>query len=162
MDTHQRWKWFAILVVLIFAGCASSPDIDYDGSDEYDFKPYDETSANTDSITLKIGNQAVVDIWQQAQTASDSGDLETAAMLLERALRIEPNEAVLWSELAEVHLRQKNANQAENLAAKSNAMSLDNPLLNYRNWLIIARARELKGDDIGAQEAEYTANSFKP
>ena len=41
-------------------------------------------------------------------------------------------------------------------------MSLDNPLLNYRNWLIISRARKLTGNDVGAQEAEYTAQSFKP
>jgi hypothetical protein len=34
--------------------------------------------------------------------------------------------------------------------------------LNYRNWLIIAQARRNVGNDVGAQEAEYTANSFRP
>jgi predicted Zn-dependent protease len=160
MGTHQSWKWFAVLVALLFAGCASTPDTDYDDADSYE--PYDDIGSAGDKITHTIGNPAVLEIWQKAEQARKSGDLETAAMQLERALRIEPNDAYMWSRLAEVQLMQQNANQAENLAAKSNAMSLDNPLLNYRNWLIIAKARVLRGDDIGAQEAEYTANSFKP
>ncbi len=160
MLRNLSWNWLAIVLVLLFAGCASTPDMAYDDIDAY--RPSDDTDAGFAGISREIGNEAVIGIWQEAESASQSGDYDTAAMLLERALRIEPNEAVLWSELAEVQLLQQNANQAENLAAKSNAMSLDDPLLNYRNWLIIARARYLKGDDIGAQEAEYTANSYKP
>ncbi len=159
MLTNQSWNWLAIFVLLLFAGCATSPDLTYEESDDY--QPYD-TDAESAGISQIIGNEAVVGIWQEAEEANKAGDYETAAMLLERALRIEPTEAVLWSELAEIQLLQQNANQAENLATKSNAMSLDNPMLNYRNWLIIAKARQLKGDDIGAQEAEYTANTFKP
>ncbi|MBN1378208.1 MAG: tetratricopeptide repeat protein [Gammaproteobacteria bacterium] len=158
MSTHQNGKWIAILVALLFAGCASTPD--YDGMEGQ--QPYGDIEATSNKISHAVNNPAVVDLWQKAEFARTSGDYETAAMQLERALRIEPNDAVMWSRLAEVQLLQENANQAENLAVKSNAMTLDNPLLNYRNWLIIARARTLKGDDIGAQEAEYTANSFKP
>jgi tetratricopeptide (TPR) repeat protein len=160
MGTHQSWKWFAVLIALLFAGCASTPD-GYEDMSQYE-EPYDDFQTAGDKITHTIGNPAVIEIWQKAEAARQNGDFETAAMQLERALRIEPNDAFMWSRLAEVQLMQQNANQAENLAAKSNAMTLDNPLLNYRNWLIIAKARALKGDDIGAQEAEYTANSFKP
>jgi tetratricopeptide (TPR) repeat protein len=159
MGTHQSWKWFAVLIALLFAGCASTPD-GYDDMDTPE-ESYDDFETAGDKITHTIGNPAVIEIWQKAEAARNSGDFETAAMQLERALRIEPNDAFMWSRLAEVQLMQQNANQAENLAAKSNAMTLDNPL-HYRNWLIIAKARALKGDDIGAQEAEYTANSFKP
>lgn len=159
MYIHQSWKWSAILIALLFAGCVTSPGI-YDDSGDY------QDSGDLDSSSTKIkhpiGNPAVMELWQQAENARGMQDYETAAMMLERALRIKPNDAVMWSRLAEIHLKQSNSNQAENLAAKSNAMSLDNPLLNYRNWLIIAKARSQKGDDIGAQEAEYTANSFKP
>lgn len=158
MLTQLSWKWVVVLVALLAAGCASSPDYTYDDL----YKPTDEVKSTSDKITQTTGNPAVIDLWNKAEDARKTGDYETAAMQLERALRIEPNDAVMWSRLAEVQLRQENANQAENLAAKSNAMSLDNPLLNYRNWLIIRDARALKGDDIGAQEAEYTANSFKP
>ena len=149
-------------IVLLFSGCASSPTYeqsDYD-SDYYTGYSGDQAE-DPNKIKHKIGNKAVKDLWDQAEAARNAGDYDTAILLLERALRIVPNDAVMWSRLAEVHLRQGNANQAENLAAKSNAMTVDNPTLNYRNWLIISRARSLRGDDIGAQEAEYTAGSFR-
>ena len=158
MRVEQSWKWLAIFTVILFAGCASTPEqIDHDYQ-----QPDNNVQAVGNVIKHVIGNPAVIDLWNQAEAARNSNDLDTAELLLERALRIEPNDAVMWSRLAEVHLTQQNANQAENLAAKSNTMNIDNPILNYRNWVIISEARKLKGDDIGAQEALYTANSFKP
>ena len=121
-----------------------------------------ESLQNTNKIQHSIGNPAVIELWQQAEQARKLGDYDTAVQQLERALRLEPENPIMWSRLAEVQLTQGNANQAESLAAKSNAITFDNPLLNYRNWLIIARARALRGDELGAQEANYTAESFKP
>lgn len=152
---------------LLLTACTSLPLFDSD----YEYDPYEtaeddtttgEPAQDPNKITHVIANPAVKDLWDQAEAARASGDYETAALKLERALRIEPNDAVMWSRLAEVHLAQGNSQQAENLAAKSNAITVDNSTLNYRNWLIIARARSMRGDDIGAQEAEYTAASFRP
>lgn len=165
MCAVRSWTSLAVLTAFLFAGCASTPDSADKSDYQYeDFGSYEQQPGVTGdgSIRHAIGNPAVVDLWKQAEEARKTGDYDTAELLLERALRIEPDDAVMWSRLAEIHLVQQNANQAENLAAKSNAMSIDNSLLNYRNWLIISRARQMKGDDIGAQEAEYTANSFKP
>lgn len=147
---------------LLFAACSTTPVYEPD-----DFDPYTSTEPggevqDPNKIRHVIANPAVKDLWDQAEAARAAGDYETAALLLERALRIAPNDAVMWSRLAEVNLSQGNSQQAENLAAKSNAMTVDNATLNYRNWLIIARARSMRGDDIGAQEAEYTAGSFRP
>ncbi len=152
-------------ITFLFSGCALSPkydDTDEFGTEEFqdDYSGYDDSGSG--KVKHGIGNPAVLDLWNQAESARLGGDYDSAVLHLERALRIAPNDAVMWSRLAEVRLSQGNANQAENLAAKSNAMTVDNPLLNYRNWLIIARARQSKGDEIGAQEAEYTANSFRP
>lgn len=158
MRAKQSWKWLAVGVAVLFVACSTTSEY------ESDYQPYeplvDEGAGNT--IRHTIGNPAVRDLWGQAEDARRNGDLDVAELFLERALRIEPNDAHIWSRLAEVHLRQLNANQAENLAAKSNTLSVENATLNYRNWLIISEARKLKGDDIGAQEALYTANSFKP
>lgn len=153
---------------LLFTACTSLPLLDSD----YEYDPYERTEPeqapvkgsvqDPNKITHVIANPAVKDLWDQAEVARALGDHETAILKLERALRIEPNDAVMWSRLAEIHLSQGNSQQAENLAAKSNAMTVDNATLNYRNWLIIARARSMRGDDIGAQEAEYTAGSFRP
>lgn len=151
------------LVTILLSGCGLAPTSDYEegtSGSTTDQEYLDTTSSG--KITLTTGNPAVKDLWAQAEQARKAGDYDNAALTLERVLRIAPDDAVIWSRLAEVRLMQGNSSQAENLAAKSNAMSLDNPLLNYRNWLIIARARKLAGNDVGAQEAEYTANSFRP
>jgi tetratricopeptide (TPR) repeat protein len=160
-------------IALLFTAC-SLPLLDSDSDGQ--FEPYEtagttqnstqdtvqDTVQDSSRITHVIANPAVKDLWDQSEAARKAGDYDTAALLLERALRIAPDDAVMWSRLAEIHLAQGNSQQAENLAAKSNAMTVDNGTLNYRNWLIIARARSMRGDDIGAQEAEYTAGSFRP
>lgn len=156
----QRYTVIWGLTALLVSGCGTAPT--YDDSEIYQEEDYGVVDQpRSDRIQQTTGNPAVKDLWDEAEAARLSGDLETAALKLERALRLAPDSAALWSGLAEVRLEQGNANQAENLAAKSNAMVVDNNLLNYRNWLIIARARKLRGDDVGAQEAEYTASSFK-
>lgn len=168
MLSERSWNWLAVLVALLVAGCSSTPDQSTtDGYDYGDYQPYDESvesqqSVQDNKIVLKTGNPGVRDLWEKAETARQNGNLDSAEQSLERALRLEPESAIMWSRLAEIQLRKQNANQAENLAAKSNTLSVDTPLLNYRNWLIIAKARQMQGDDIGAQEAEYTANSFRP
>lgn len=165
---HMQWLRMVIcssVVATLLAGCGLNPTSDY--AEETPDQDYVESGAASaagadNKITLTTGNPAVRDLWSQAEQARRAGDYDNAALTLERILRIAPDDAVIWSRLAEVRLLQGNSSQAENLAAKSNSMSLDNTLLNYRNWLIIARARKLAGNDVGAQEAEYTANSFRP
>lgn len=159
MYLTRSCRWPALVAAILIAGCASTPKqggTDYTSGDDYG------VSEDGNKIRHTTSNPAVLDLWNQAESARKSGDLDTAQLMLERALRIEPNDAVMWSRLAEVHLQRQDSNQAENIAAKSNAMTVDNPTLNYRNWLIISEARKQKGDDIGAQEALYQANSFKP
>jgi predicted Zn-dependent protease len=79
--------------------------------------------------------------------------MEAAGASLERALRIEPRNPVLWQELARVRLDQGQYRQAENLAAKSNALAGDDKRLRPENWRIIGQARGLLGDVQGAQAA---------
>jgi cytochrome c-type biogenesis protein CcmH/NrfG len=68
-------------------------------------------------------------------------------------LRIEPRNPALWQELAHVRLEQGKYQQAENLAAKSNALAGDNKHLSAENWRIIGQARSQQGDYQGAQAA---------
>jgi hypothetical protein len=59
----------------------------------------------------------------------------------------------LWQELARVRLGQGQYRQAENLAAKSNALAGDAKGLRAENWRIIGQARSRRGDLQGAQAA---------
>lgn len=87
------------------------------------------------------GGPAVMALAKRADGEMRANDLAAAAATLERALRIEPNNAGLWSRLAEVRLRQGDKTQAEQLALKSNGLAAGNAALKARNDQIIARAR---------------------
>jgi predicted Zn-dependent protease len=47
------------------------------------------------------------------------GDLDGASSTLDRALRIEPNNPLLWVELGRLRLAENDAHQAENCARKA-------------------------------------------
>jgi tetratricopeptide (TPR) repeat protein len=98
-------------------------------------------------------NAAVVALFAQARAQSSAEQTEAAGASLERALRIEPRNPVLWQELARVRLAQGQYRQAENLAAKSSALAGDNKRLRAENWRLIGQARRELGDMEGAQAA---------
>ena len=98
-------------------------------------------------------NTAVVALLDKAHVQASAGQLEKASASFERALRIEPRNPALWQELARVRLGQGQYRQAENLAAKSNALSRGNKRMRAGNWRIIGQARTKRGDIQGAQAA---------
>jgi tetratricopeptide (TPR) repeat protein len=100
---------------------------------------------------------AVLALLQEADASSASGRLDNAAATLERAIRIQPRNALLWQKLAEVRLQQHQPGLAEDLAKKSNIYAKDNKVLLSKNWSIIANARREKGDVQGSGEAEAKA-----
>lgn len=93
----------------------------------------------------------------QAEQQRQMGDYVGAAATLERALRIQPQEAYLWNRLAHVRMEQGLYSQAGNLAERSNALAKDQPSLKQDNWSMIAVSRRTAGDAAGAAEAEEKA-----
>ena len=87
------------------------------------------------------GSPAARELASSADAAMARGDLTASAASLERALRIEPNNAGLWSRLAEVRLRQGDKAQAEQLALKANGLAGADAALRARNDKIVAQAR---------------------
>ena len=79
---------------------------------------------------------------------------------IERALRIDPNNARLWNRLAAIRLEQGQPRQAEQLALKSNALSRGDTRLQARNWRLVARARWSMNDSTGARSAENKAREL--
>jgi Flp pilus assembly protein TadD len=55
----------------------------------------------------------------QSRARRAAGDYAEASAALERALRIDPNNPILWIELGEVHLQAGNTAQAEMMARKA-------------------------------------------
>ena len=104
--------------------------------------------------------QAVLALLSEARSAARSGHLQTSGSLLERALRIEPRNSVLWYYLAKMRLKQGSFEQAASLAAKSNSLSQGDRRLQADNWRIIAHARQRLGDVEGARKAQARANGL--
>ena len=59
----------------------------------------------------------------QAKTLMAHGDLDGASSTLDRALRIEPNNPLLWIELGRLRLAENDAHQAEGCGRKALALA---------------------------------------
>jgi thioredoxin-like negative regulator of GroEL len=103
---------------------------------------------------------AVIALLDRADSYRASGDMTNEAATIERALRIEPNNARLWSRLAATRLEQGQPRQAEQLALKSNALSATDTRLQAQNWRLVAKARWALNDSAGARVAEQKARDL--
>ncbi|HHW77828.1 MAG TPA: tetratricopeptide repeat protein, partial [Xanthomonadaceae bacterium] len=106
------------------------------------------------------GNQAVAALLDSADKYVKSNQLDKAGASLERALRIEPRNAGIWHDLAQIRLHQGQYQQAESLASKSSNLAGGNRALQSRNWKLIASARKAAGNVAGAEEAEARASQL--
>ncbi len=108
-------------------------------------------------------NSAVESLLNDAKTYYELKQFEQAAALLERALRIDPRNPILWYNLAGIRLAQEDWKRAANLATKSNTLAgndKDYKELRMRNWVLITRACEGMGDFNCAQEARNRAQAL--
>lgn len=128
----SRSPWFILVFLLLLSGCSGGMP---------------------GPIARPSQNEGVLALVSQAERETAQGRLPAAGASLERALRIEPRNPVLWQKLARVRLEQKEYRQAENLAAKSNALAAHNRRLRRENWQIIGQARQERGNQTGAEAA---------
>ncbi|MGY8815842.1 MAG: tetratricopeptide repeat protein [Gammaproteobacteria bacterium] len=114
-------------------------------------------SLNSDVMINKkengLGRPAVIALMGNAEMEKQNGRVKNAAATLERAIRLEPKNALLWSRLAEIRLIEKNWHQAYVLANKSNSLAQTNPILQRQNWQIIEQAKIAQNDKVAAELA---------
>ena len=111
------------------------------------------SSGNPASRGNKVQPTVIATLVNEADAHSAAGNTDKAIASLERALRIEPGNALLWHRFASIRLQQSNWQQAIALARKSNALANDDVALKSKNWSIITRAYEGLGDLQKAREA---------
>ncbi|MFO7304623.1 MAG: hypothetical protein C0P74_003800 [Gammaproteobacteria bacterium] len=97
---------------------------------------------------------------EQAHVQLAAKNYAIAAGSIERAMRIEPNNPLLWLELAKVRQAEGNYAQAENLARKAISMSVQAPRTQAQAWQLIAQSYRARGKNIEAQDAEARAKSL--
>ena len=117
-------------------------------------------SIQSGRIQHSLDDPEVAAIWTNAEIARQEKKYAEASDYVESALRIIPDDPVLWSRLAELRMQLGQHALAENYAAKSNALALENSALKYRNWLIIQFARDKRGDILGAREAQVELRKY--
>ena len=149
-----------LLVTLFITACSSptrtrtpAPVVTSDG----------ETSTTTTSkrpIKQTQTSSAVSGLLKNAKNLNSKGKSPQAAALLERALRIEPRNAHVWNQLAQVRYTQKRYKQAESLALRSNQYAGQNRALRKNNWNLIADARAATGNNPGAATARKRASDL--
>lgn len=99
------------------------------------------------------GNPAIIALLDRARLDSRAGQREAAGASLERALRIEPRNARLWHELAQLRLAQGQYAQAIAMAHKSISFAGRERRLQALNWRVIGNARVAQGNPAGAEQA---------
>jgi Tfp pilus assembly protein PilF len=97
----------------------------------------------------------------QAQAQLSSKNYAVAAASIERALRIEPDNPLLWIELAKVRQAEGNYVQAENMARKAVATSVQAPKAQSQAWLLIAQSFKARGKNLEAQQAQGKADALR-
>jgi predicted Zn-dependent protease len=141
------WRLWALTPLgLAMLGCAVAPPVDEAG-------PHHPESSLAQPASAPQGNPAVLALVETATRQQQAGHDEQAAAALERALRLEPRDAMLWHHLAQVRLSQGQWRDAIDLASKSNSLAGGERDLQASNWLVIAQAKQRQGDREGAEAA---------
>lgn len=145
------------MLVLVLAGCAVVEPPSREDSDDAPAEVPERGEGRDEGP----GVDAVRRLLADARDASDNGDHDRAGALLERALRIRPDSAVLWHNLAIVRYREAAYEQAADLAERSLGHAGDNRELQRRNWEVIAASRRMLGDEDGAVRARQRARGLQ-
>lgn len=159
MSRHSTARHLLLLIALLtLAACTTiqppqgTPD---DTTDATDASAVDQgATADTSSEPVPPSvNPAVIALLDTAESDIATGRLQSAIASVERALRIEPKNPLLWQKLAKLKMEKGDYRQAENFAARSNSWAGANKALQAQNWRIISEARSLRGDNAGAKAA---------
>ncbi len=90
----------------------------------------------------------------QAQTQAAHGDLPAASSTLDRALRIEPNNPLLWIELGRLRLAENDAHQAEVCGRKAVALASGDRGTQAQAGRLLVDALRAEGRNQEAREVE--------
>jgi hypothetical protein len=90
----------------------------------------------------------------QAKTLTAHGDFDSASSTLDRALRIEPNNPLLWIERGRLRLAESDPHQAEGCGRKALALASGDPSAQRQAGRLLADALRAQQRNQEAQEVE--------
>jgi hypothetical protein len=96
----------------------------------------------------------------QAHRQAAGGDPQLAISSIERALRIEPDNPLLWIELGEVHESAGHFEQAGGMGHKALQLSTGDPHAQSASWHLIAESLKARNRNGEAAEAQRRADEL--
>lgn len=111
----------------------------------------------TPPAALSPASRALV---SQAQAQRQKGDLPGATVSLERALRIEPTNPLLWIEMGRLRMDQRNYPQAENMGRKALSMSVGDDRTQAAAWQLVGDSLKARDKNPQAQAAYEKAKGL--
>lgn len=159
-----------LLVAAVLAACASHAPAPYERTPGATpgsaapgtappAAPGERPAAPSRQYRLGAASSALV---AQAHTQAGGGEFAAAAATLERALRIEPDNPLLWVELGRLHLQQDNAGLADSMGRKALALATGDPDAQASAWRLIADSFRARGRNPEAAEADQRAAGLAP
>jgi tetratricopeptide (TPR) repeat protein len=106
-----------------------------------------------ESVPVPEEGKAAGTLLASARQNVRAGEFGQAEMTLERALRVEPRNARLWHEMAQVKFGQKDYRQAVQFCIKSNSLAGKDYGLIQQNWLLMEKAYLELGEPERARQA---------
>jgi tetratricopeptide (TPR) repeat protein len=98
----------------------------------------------------------------RAQNEARAGDYAGADVTLERAVRIEPDNPLVWIEYGRVELGAGDAAQAEGMGRKALQLATGDPAAQSSAWRLIADSLRARGNNQLAAEADAHATALSP
>ncbi len=142
----------------------NSPGRDADsvsGVDDNESALLSDTTFDDHTSRAKADKPVVTALLDEVNTNLQDNDDVAAAAGLERALRLDAKNALLWHRLGQIRLRQKNWQQSLNLAKKSNSLAAGDYALQIENWKLIYLANSGAGNHAGARLAAERVRNLK-
>jgi tetratricopeptide (TPR) repeat protein len=137
---RQRYRlstcWPLIISLLLaLGGCAGTPAREVDSVDQ---------GTGSQSLEKSIA-PASASLLQSSRDQRGAGNYAQASASLERALRIEPEQPLLWLELGRVRLLEGDYDQAEQLGRKARTLSAGNLAAEDESEKLISDALRAQG-----------------
>jgi Flp pilus assembly protein TadD len=98
----------------------------------------------------------------QAHKQMGGGDFGLAAATIERAMRVEPDNPLLWIELGRVRYTAGDYSQADSMGHKALALATGDPVAQASAWRLIADSLRSRRRNEEAAEADKRANALSP
>ncbi|HTV52519.1 MAG TPA: tetratricopeptide repeat protein [Steroidobacteraceae bacterium] len=110
--------------------------------------------------SFRLGPAAAA-LVSEARRQAQHGEPDQALATLERALRIEPSNPLLWIELGETHEQAGHEELADSFAHKALQLASGDARVQARAWHLIAESLRARGQNAQASEAQARAGALE-